>query len=288
MQWIVEPGFFASTPVRTALAVGAMASVVAALTGVYVLMRRQSFAGHALTDVATAGGSGASLAGVSTFIGFLVASVLGASAMGAVGVRRVGGRDLATGIVLGAATGLSALFLFFASTSSSASSTTQQVLFGSIFAVPSSALYWSGALSALALAALVWCRRPLLLDSINGDLAAARGVNVRRVGVVFLALLALGVSLAAMVLGSILATALLIGPAAAALRVGRTMASTLGFAALFSVAATWSGILLSYNSYYWNSSHRALPVSFFVVAAVVVIYAVATLASRRGSPRTGE
>ncbi len=281
MHWLIEPGFFSSASVRTALIVGALASIVSALTGVFVLLRRQTFAGHALSDVATAGGSGASLAALSPMAGFLGASILGAGAMHLVGARRVRSRDLTTGIVLGAATGVSALFLFLASTRSSSSSSTQQILFGSIFSVSASLIPVASTLTIAALLTLAWCRGPLLLDSINDELALVRGINARRVSAIFLILLAVGVSLSSLVLGSILSTALLIGPAAAALRVAGRMVSTLAYAAVFSIAATWLGTLLSYNSYYWSSSHRALPVSFFVVLTILVIYGAAVAVSRR-------
>ena len=75
--------------------------------------------------------------------------------MDMIGVRRVRGRDLATGIVLGAAIGLAALFLYLDTTTSATTGATQQILFGSIFTVdarpcPSS---WSAACWRLGLIA---------------------------------------------------------------------------------------------------------------------------------------
>lgn len=280
MHWIVEPGFLSSGPVRTALIIGALASVLSSVTGVYVLLRRQAFAGHALGDVATAGGSGASLAGVSSLVGFVGASILGVAAMQCVGDKRVRGRDLATGIVLGTATGVSALLLFLASTTSGASNSTQQILFGSIFSASSALIPVALAMCVGGIAALLWCRGPLLLHSLSDELAAVRGVSARRLSGLFHILLVLAVSLASVVLGSILATALLIGPAAAALRVGQKMAGTILLSSFFGVVATSLGILLSYDSYYWSSSHRSLPVSFCVVIAIIFLYVTCSAVAR--------
>ena len=88
-----------------ALVIGAVSAVVSAVVGVFTVVRGQSFAGHALTDVATTGGSASFFYGISPLLGFLGAGVLGAGAMDLIGVQRLRGRDIATGIVLGVATG---------------------------------------------------------------------------------------------------------------------------------------------------------------------------------------
>ena len=111
MHWLFEPGFFASQPVRTAFVIGGVVAIVSAVVGVFTVLRGQSFAGHALTDVSTAGGSAAFLLGISPLLGFVGFGLLGAGTIDAIGTQRVKGRDLATGIVLGAATGLAALRL---------------------------------------------------------------------------------------------------------------------------------------------------------------------------------
>src|SRR5919108_4788106 len=133
LTWVVEPGFFASAPVRTALLTGGMVAVVSAVVGLFTVLRGQSFAGHALGDVAAAGGAGALLLGLSPLAGFIGLGIAGAGVMDLIGVARVRGRDLATGIVLGAAIGLTALFLYLDTTRSSTTGAAQQVLFGSIF-----------------------------------------------------------------------------------------------------------------------------------------------------------
>ena len=138
MRWLFEPGFFASHPVHVACLIGTIVAVVSGVVGVFTVMRGQSFAGHSLADVATAGGSGAFLAGITPLFGFVAGGVVGAGAMEAIGVRRARGRDLATGIVLGASIGLAALFLYLSATESSTTGASQQILFGSIFQTVSS------------------------------------------------------------------------------------------------------------------------------------------------------
>src|SRR4029077_11597620 len=100
------------------------------------VMRGQSFAGHALGGVWDVGASGALELGLTPLPGFVGAGIAGAGVMDMIGVQRLRGRDLATGIVLGAAIGLSALFLYLGATSGSATGATQQILFGPILHIP--------------------------------------------------------------------------------------------------------------------------------------------------------
>jgi zinc/manganese transport system permease protein len=271
VRFFFEPGFFSNAPVREALVLGAIVAVVSAIVGTFTVLRSQSFAGHALTDVATAGGAAATYYGVSVLAGFISASVIGAGSIEAIGEHRVRRRDIATGIVLGAATGLSALFLWLDS-SSATTGASQQILFGSIFSVASSTVVDSSVLGAaiLVLVALLW--RPLLLSAVSPEIAGARGIRTRLVGLLFTIALAVTVGLTSIAIGSILSTALLIGPAAAALRVTRTVVRAMSLACVLGVAATWLGILFAYDSPYWNSSGNPLPVSFFVVGIIFFLY----------------
>jgi zinc/manganese transport system permease protein len=283
---VFEPGFFTSTQVHIAVSIGAVVAVVSAVTGVYTVMRGQSFGGHALGDVSAAGGSGALLIGLSPVAGFIGLGIAGAAVMDMIGVRRLRGRDLATGIVLGTAIGLSALFLFLGTTSGAVTGATQQILFGSIYTTTGSTFPAVVILGAAALASIAAVGRPLLLATVSPDLAAARGVPVRLVGLAFMLALAVSVGLSSLAIGAILSTALLIGPAAAALRLTRRVASAIVAACLIGVGATWLGILLAYDSYYWGAGHRGLPVSFFVVVVIYATYLACGIPAARAQGGT--
>ena len=272
MHYIFEPGLFSSGPVRTAVLVGTVVAVTSGVIGVLTVIRGQSFAGHALADVATTGGAGAFLAGINQFWGFLIAGVAGAALMELIGVQRRRGRDVATGVVLGATLGAAALFLYLGTQTSSTTGASFTILFGSMFVISPDtvpALIVSG---VVALAVVAVLSRVLLLTSLSPDLAAARGVPVRAVGIAYLMALAVAVSLSAVAIGAVLSTALLIGPAATALRVTKRPGLAMAASALTGTAATWLGILLAYDSFYWSSSGRGWPVSFFVVALVLIAY----------------
>jgi zinc/manganese transport system permease protein len=287
VHWVVEPGFFSNQPVRVALVIGGAVAVVSAVAGVFTVVRGQSFAGHSLTDVSTAGGSGAFLVGADPVVGFVGFGVVGAVVMDLIGVHRTRSRDLATGVVLGASIGLAALFLYLSATSSNTTGATQHILFGSIFTTTSSTIPIVIGFGVVVLGIVGSTYRPLLLSTVDAGLAAARGVPVRLVGLLFMVAMAVAVGLSSLVIGSILSTALLIAPAAAALRLTSRVSSAIAVASLIGVGGTWLGILLAWDSASWGSSHQGLPVSFFIVSVLFAAWVLSGFLGRRRTVRTG-
>jgi zinc/manganese transport system permease protein len=271
-------GFFASGPVQLALIVGTLVAVVSALVGIFTVLRRQSFAGHALADLGAVGGSAAFLLGIPQLVGFVGAGILAAGVMEVVGIKRVQGRDVATGIVFGLGLGLTALFLYLDTQHAGTSNAAISVLFGSLFGIDASILPLVLALSVIACAIVVIFFRWFLIDSLSQDLAAVRRIPVRLTGILFLVALALAVELSALTIGAVLSTALLIAPAAAALRLTRRV----GFAILISigigVGSTWLGILISWSSYGWTGGAHSWPVSFCIVAVAFIAYLLSGVA----------
>jgi zinc/manganese transport system permease protein len=278
---VFAPGFFQSEAVHIALGVGTLVAIVTGMVGVFTVMRGQSFAGEAFGDIGTTGGSGAFLIRVGPLWGFVIGNLLAAAAMETIGIQRTRGRDLATGIVLGASIGLAALFLYLATTEQNTTGATVTILFGSAFAIASSTVPLILLLSLLVVGLILLLYRPLLLATVSPEMAAARGIPVRIVGILYLLALALAAALAAITIGSILGTALLVGPAAAALRLTKRPLIAMLTAAGIGIGAMWLGIVLAYDSYEWPPSGRGWPVSFFVVTIVFTLYLVSGLPERR-------
>ena len=272
LRALFAPGFFSSGPVQAALVVGAVVAVVTGAVGVFTVLRGQAFAGHALGEVGSMGGSAAFLGGVNPLWGYMGIAIVAGGLMEMLGLQRPRARDVATGLVLGAGLGLAALFLYLDTTSSSTTGASVTILFGSLFAVSVSMLPSVVGLGLVCVGILAVFYRMLLLTSLSPELAAARGVRVRAIGVAYLVAMAIAVSLAAETIGAVLATALIVGPPAAALRLTRRPGRAVALAGLIGVAAVWLGVVLAYDSYYWPPAGHGWPVSFFVVALVVTFY----------------
>lgn len=278
---IIEPGFWSSQPVHVALTVCGLVALVSGVVGTFTIIRGQSFAGHSLSDIGTSGGAAAVLVGTNTLYGFITFNVLAAGVMEMIGLRHPRGRDVATGIVLGASLGLAGLFLYWDTTSTSTTGATVNVLFGSAFTLSNSVVPVVAALAVASVALCLILYRPLILSSLSPDLAAARGVRVRLVGVAYLLALALAVSLSALTIGAVLSTALLVGPAATALRLTKRTGPGMALSVVIGLVATAVGVLLAYDSADWSSSGQGWPVSFCIVAVIFVAFLASRVRWRR-------
>ncbi|MCC3701751.1 metal ABC transporter permease [Rouxiella badensis] len=275
INFIVEPGFFSSDPVQTALIVGSGTAIVSGVVGVFTVIRGQSFAGHALADVSSAGGALSFLLGINPLIGLLGMALLASLTMEIIDIRRARERDLMTGIVLGAGLGLAALLLYFDVTTRSTTGAAVTVMFGSMFAISPTIIPLALWLGGGAVAVIIVIYRPLLLSSLDKELAQVMGIRTRWVSTFYLMLLSLAVTLSAMTVGAVLSTALLIGPAATALRITRRPLMAMLMATILGLVATWGGIVLAYDSFYWTPGH-GWPVSFFIVALIFIAYLAST------------
>jgi len=283
---VFAPGLFSNPAVQQAAVVGLLVAAACGPVGTFAVLRGQSFAGHALADVTSTGGSAAFLLATSPLTGFAVFAMAGAGAMGLAGSQRRQGRDVATGIVLGAALGLSALFLYLSTTSQSTTGAAITVLFGSIFAVSGSTVAFAAGLGAAALAIVASAYRPLLLSAVNPDLAAAQQIPSRLLEAAYMTALALAVALSALTIGAILSTALLVGPSATALRLTRSPGRAVASAIAIALGTSWAGIVMAYDSYSWPPAQHGWPVSFFVVTLILACYVLAQLRHPRRERRS--
>jgi zinc/manganese transport system permease protein len=248
---------------RSAFLAGGIVAVVSGAVGSFLVLRHLTFAGHALSHVGFAGATGSALLGMSPLWGLLAFTLAAAVAMGALG-ERLRGRDVAVGIVLSLALGLGVLFLYLF-TSHATQATT--ILFGNILGVDRETIWTLLGLSIASLGALAFISRPLLFATLAPELAQARGVSLRLVSVLFLAIVAVAVSEAAQVVGVLLVFALMVGPAAAALRVTTRVLWGMGLAVLLALAETWVGITLAYATDW--------PPTFWIVLLSCAVYFLA-------------
>src|SRR5271170_7562450 len=141
---------------RTAFAASGVAAILAGTVGYFLVLRGQTFAGHALSHVGFAGATGAVLIGVAPIWGLLGFTLIAGLGMGALG-QRLAGRDVAVGIVLTLALGLGLLFLHFYT---AYATQVTALLFGNVLGVDAATLWTLLALGCVALVALAVIARP--------------------------------------------------------------------------------------------------------------------------------
>lgn len=245
---------------RHAFAAASAVAIVAGMVGYFLVLRGQTFAGHALAHVGFTGATGAVLVGIAPLWGLVSATLMAGIGMGLMG-ERLTQRDVAIGIVLAFSLGLGLLFLhFFTAFATEATA----LLFGNVLAVDRRTVWTLTALDAVSLAALAVISRPLLFASLQPELAEAKGVSLRLYSVLFLAIVALTTAECAQIVGVLLVFSLMVGPAAAAQRLTSTVAMGVLLSGALALCEAWLGITLAF--------YTDWPSSFWITALSTAVY----------------
>ena len=253
---------------------GTAIALAAGLTGYFLVLRGQVFTGDALSHVAFTGALAALAFGLDARLGLFVTTIAIALLMGVLG-RRGRADDVVIGSIFAWVLGLGVLFLSIYTTSRSAGNgrASIAVLFGSIFGLSAAQAQEAAWISGGVIVALALIARPLLFASIDETVAAARGVPVRTLGLVFLALVGVCAALATQAVGALLLLGLLAAPAGSAMHLTARPYLALVLSAAISVGAMWTGLILSYVA-------PQLPPSFAILAVAAAVYSATALSSR--------
>ncbi|MDT5112103.1 MAG: zinc/manganese transport system permease protein [Mycobacterium sp.] len=256
---------------RNALIGGTLVALAAGLIGYFIIVRSSAFAAHALAHIGFPGATGAVLVGLPVTAGLAVFCIGGALVIGALG-KRADEREVATGTVLAAATGLG---LFFSSLATKSSSTVTNVLFGNLLAVSHQQLMTFAVALAVIAGVVAFVYRPLLFASVNPEVAEAKGVPVRVLSVIFMALLGLSVTMAVQAVGTLLLFALVVTPAATAILLTARPGAAMAVATGLAVVSVWAGLAVS--------AMFNVPPSFVITTIVSTIWLVVWLIAQRGA-----
>lgn len=246
--------------VQHALLAALLLGIVSGAIAPLIVMRKMSFAAHSTGELALMGAAAALLFGFSVSWGALIGAVLAAVALTALGQRE---QDAIVAVVLSFGMGLSVLFIYLYPGRSSAAFS---LLTGQIVGVSSASLGILAVLAALVVATMALLWRPLLFATEDPVLAAASGVKVRVLALVFAALIGVVASQGVQIVGALLLIALLITPGAAAVKVTSNPVLAVVLSGTFSVVSAVGGLVASLAP--------GLPVSVFVTTLSFVIYLV--------------
>lgn len=243
-----------------AFAAAGIVAVVSGVVGYFLVMRGQTFAGHALSHIGFAGATGAGLIGLAPLWGLIGFTLAAGVVMGLLS-DRISNRDVAIGVVLSLSLGFGLLFLhYYTSFATQATA----LLFGNVLAVDHAMIATLAGLAIVTLGTLALIMRPLIFASLQPELAEAKGVPLRFISTAFLALVALAVAACAQIVGVLMVFTLMVGPAAAAQRLTKGLWSGLILSAAFALGEAWLGIVIAY--------HSDWPVSFCIAALSALVY----------------
>jgi zinc/manganese transport system permease protein len=248
-----------------ALEAGTIVAVLAGTVGWYMVLRRQSFAGHTLSVMAFPGATGAALAGIPAALGYYLAC--GAAAL-AIGRSRRGSRAETAAIGTVQSAGLAAGFLFL-SLNHAVLGGLETLLFGDILGVSEGQVVSLLAIAAVVLGVLAFVARPLRFATIDRDVAQASGVPVAALDIAFLLILAVAVAATSQITGALLVFALLVAPPAAAQALTTRPLVSLALSIGFAVLIAWLGLGIAYFSIY--------PVGFYITTFAFGVYLLARI-----------
>ncbi|MDP9027691.1 MAG: metal ABC transporter permease [Actinomycetota bacterium] len=258
---------------QNSILAGALLGVVGGLIGVFVMSRDLAFAVHGISELSFAGGAAGLLLGVGVVEGSLVGSIIAAGLIGLLG-SRARDRNSITAVLMpfGLGLGILCLALYPGRTGNKFG-----LLTGQIVAVDDPKLNSLALISLIVVVGLFIVWRPLTFASVDADVAAARGVPVRALSLVFMLLLGLAVAVSVQVVGALLVLSVLVTPAAAALRISSSPIVVPVLSTVFAVASLVGGILLALGS--------SVPISPYVTTISFLIYVGCRVASSRRARR---
>jgi zinc/manganese transport system permease protein len=251
-----------------ALEAGTIVAVMAGVTGWFMVLRQQTFAGHTLSMIAFPGAAAASLAGLPVAVGYFSFCGLGALALASIaGSRRSHGAESAA---IGSLQALAlALGFLFVSLYHGVLNGLDSLLFGTFLGITSRQVTVLLIVAAATVALVAAAARPLFFASVDADVARAGGVPVRLLGFGFLLVLGLSVAETSQITGALLVFALLVTPAATAHQLTSRPAHGIALSVAIALAVTWLGLALAYFSIY--------PVGFYVTSLSFALYVLVRL-----------
>jgi zinc/manganese transport system permease protein len=247
---------------------GTIIAIVAGIVGYFVVLRRSSFAAHALSHVGFAGAAGAVLFGIDPIIGLLLFTSGGGITIALLG-RRAANRDVHIGTVLAFMLGLGVLFISLYRGYATAA---YSILFGEILGISSNDVLVTFIASIIILFLIAIAYRPLLFASLDEDVAEAKGLPMLKLGIIFMLLVAFATSVAVQVVGVLLIFSLMVTPAAIAHQFAKRPQQGIVISVFIALIATWTGLFVSFYEPY--------PVSFFITSIVFVLYILVIIFQR--------
>ncbi|MFJ3028079.1 metal ABC transporter permease [Curtobacterium sp. NPDC087080] len=259
--------------VQNSIWAGAVLGIVGGLIGPFVVARNMPFAVHGISELSFAGASAALLFGVNVVTGSLVGSVVAALLIGLLGSRaRDRNSIIAVLMPFGLGLGILCLALYKGRAANKFG-----LLTGQIVSVDNPQLTSLIVVSAIVVVTLLVIWRPLMFSSVDPDVAAAAGVPVRTLAIVFMLALGLATAVSVQIVGALLVLSLLVTPAAAALRLTSHPVVVPVLSTVFAVVSVVGGILLALGG--------GLPISPYVTTISFVIWVVCRIVGSRRDRR---
>ncbi len=274
MEWLLEP--FALGFQQRALLGGALAGLMSAVVGTWLVLRGMSFFGDAFVHGVVPGIAAAVVLDIKPVIGAAVAALIMVLAIESVHRQTDLGEDTAIGLLF---VGMLALGVVIMSRLDTYSGSLTTILFGDALGVTGTDLIAQAVLAVIIVAAAMVLYRPLLALAFNPDKAELLGMRPKTTHAALLILIAAAVIGSYQSVGTLLVFGLLVGPPATAALLARTVPRMMVFAAIIGLLSVWLGLTISY----WLGTAGSATMALVPIVLFFIVLITKRLFGRRSS-----
>lgn len=238
--------------------VGVSVAAAAGFLGSFMVLKRMSLVGDALSHVALPGMAIALVLHVSPILGAFVALFFAILGIWYLGEKSSVYPEAIVGVIF---TGSLALGMLI-----TPEPELLEALFGNIEKVTYGEGIWAVVLSLLVIVVTIAISKKLMLTIVSSDLAKSYGIKTNLVNLTYLLLIGVVVALGIKFVGTLLTGALVIIPAAAAKNVSNQLKSFVFLATLIGIVSAATGVMIS--------SSYSLPSGPVVVLSSALIFGI--------------
>lgn len=247
---------------QRAFLAGLIIAVICPVIGIFLVLRRMSLVGNALSHISMAGVAAGLMTGVSPTFGAVIVCLLGS---GIIELLRKNFRryaELAVAISMSTGLGLAVLLI---SAGNVNNATVMSYLFGSVVTTSKSDIIIIAVTGLLVIVTVALLYSRLFYVTFDEEGAFYAGVDTGLVNMIFVLLSGLTVAVSIRVVGILLVSPLMTIPVAASLQLATSFKQALAFSIVFAVISVAGGIILSY---YFDLA----PGGTIVIAALVILF----------------
>jgi len=255
-----------------ALLAGFLISILASISGSFIVLKRYSILTETLAHSALVGVALGLLFGLSPLWMAVLLALVSAWLIEYLRTFHNLYSDSILAIFLSASLAIAVVIISLAD---SFNSSLFSYLFGSILSVSSDDLFRLALFGSISLVLLLGFFKEFFFIAFDEDVAQTSGIKVKALNFLFITIVAVIIALSIRIVGTLLIGALMVVPTMAALQFKKGFKTTIVIALLFSTVSVFLGMVVSF--------HFSLPSGASIVLVILAFFIASLVINRRSS-----
>ncbi|HHX95682.1 MAG TPA: metal ABC transporter permease [Clostridia bacterium] len=228
---------------QRALAAGIVIGIICPLAGIFLVLRRLSLLGDALSHISLTGVAAGLVCSINATLSALVFALAGSLGIEYLRRHYTQYAELAIALAMSGGMGLAVVLI---SLGKGNTATVLSFLFGSIVAVTPVDLYIIFAVGLLVCVSVMLLYRPLFYISFDEEGAKLAGIPINKVNVYFMLLTAVTIAVSMRIVGALLVSSLMTIPAAISLQLANSFKAAVSISVAAGLISVIAGLILSF------------------------------------------